>query len=365
MISKILHEDLEYTFSKLSKNELDKLKHSTILITGCGGFLGQYHLAFFYEFGEKLNIKKVIGIDNFMLGKSPFITEIEKNIQLFDIKQMDICSLDTTDFLSKYDVDYVVHMASIASPTYYRKHPIETLDSNVWGLRNLLDIFSKKNIKGFLFYSSSEIYGNPLGEENIPTNESYWGNVSPIGPRACYDEAKRFGETLCYYYEKLYSMPVSVVRLFNIYGPGMNLNDRRAPADFANSIISNRDIEIYSDGTTTRSFCYVADSVVGELKALLSPYNGAFNIGLNEKETTIRELAETFIDVGEKICCYKGEISFEQSKDAEYLVHDPSRRCPDLSKARTLLHFEPTISLEDGVERYIRHILEIGENAKW
>ena len=146
-------------------------------------------------------------------------------------------------------------MASIASPSFYRKYPIETLDANIWGLRRLLDFYCEKNIRGLAFYSSSEIYGDPT-PENIPTPETYRGNVDCQGPRACYDEAKRFGETMCYLFHQKYNMPITIIRPFNNYGPGVRLNDARVLADFANAVRQNKDIVMFSDGSPTRTFCY-------------------------------------------------------------------------------------------------------------
>ena len=170
----ILEQDLLYTWNTLTDSEKKALCGSTILITGCGGFLGQYHLSFYEKYANELQLKKVIGIDNFMLGKSPLIRKLSEN-PLFDIYEMDISDFNDQHLGDKYSVDYVIHMASIASPTYYRLHPLETVDSNIRGLRTLLDAFSSKNIKGFLFYSSSEIYGNP-DNKMVPTSEEYWGN---------------------------------------------------------------------------------------------------------------------------------------------------------------------------------------------
>lgn len=359
----ILNLDLEYVWNALSDGEKGALHGSTVLITGCGGFLGQFHLSFYEKYANELQLKKVIGIDNFMLGKSPLIQKLS-NSPLFDIYEMDVADFNNQHLGDKYSVDYIIHMASIASPTYYRLHPLETVDSNIRGLRTLLDYFSHKRIKGFLFYSSSEIYGNP-SSTMVPTPETYWGNVSCVGPRACYDESKRFGETLCYVYYKLYNMPLSIIRLFNVYGPGLKLNDRRAPADFANAILQNEDICVFSNGQPTRTFCYVADSFVGELKAMLYGKFEVFNIGMPEPEITIREFAEIFKVTGEEIMHYGGKIKFKTSDDKDYLTHDPERRAPDITKAQTLLHFYPKIDVYAGVNRYLRYLMEEEGSVVW
>ena len=203
-----------------------------------------------------------------MLGQPEWIKKIAKN-DIIDLHKFDIIIDNIQDIKFSDQVNLIIHMASIASPTFYRKYPIETLDANIWGLRSLFDYYKDKNIKGFLFFSSSEIYVDPT-PENIPTSEEYNGNVSATGPRACYDESKRFGETMCRLFSEKYNMPIGVVRPFNNYGPGMKINDKRVPADFANAVYNNKNITILSDGRPTRTFCYVADAIVGYLKILPS-----------------------------------------------------------------------------------------------
>jgi nucleoside-diphosphate-sugar epimerase len=187
-----------------------------------------------------------------------------------------------------------VHGASIASPTFYRKYPVETLDANIWGLRHILDLYrGRDTLKGLLFFSSSEIYGDP-DPSAIPTPETYRGNVSCHGPRACYDESKRFGETMAWVYAQQFGMPITVARPFNNYGPGMRLGDKRLPADFALAVTEGRDLVILSDGTPTRTFCYVADAVAGYLLCLLHGSYDYFNIGIDKPEIMVRELAEIY-----------------------------------------------------------------------
>jgi UDP-glucuronate decarboxylase len=362
-MNKTLDLDLEYTWNALNVDEKRKLSNCTILITGCGGFLGQYYLSFFEKYQRQLNIKKIIGIDSFLLGVSPLIRRLKEH-PIFDIREMDVKDFSNSDILGKYEIDYVLHMASIASPTYYRKHPLETIDSNIWGIRVLLEAFAKRQIKGFLFYSSSEVYGNPDAAK-VPTTENYWGNVSCIGPRACYDESKRFGETLCWIFHKIYNMPIRIVRLFNVYGPGLKINDRRAPADFAQSIVTNTDIVIFSNGQPTRTFCYVADSVIEEIKALLSNDFDVFNIGSSSEEMTILQLAELFRKIGKEYFGYNGKVIYKTSVDKEYLVHDPQRRCPDISKAKEKLGYLPMIEPQEGIHRYLQYLQEEGKKATW
>ena len=258
------------------------------------------------------------------------------------------------------DVDYIIHMASIASPTFYRKYPLETVDANILGLRALLEFYKNKDIKGFLFFSSSEVYGDP-DPSYIPTPEDYRGNVAMIGPRACYDESKRFGETLCYLYAEKFHIPISIVRPFNNYGPGMRLNDKRVPADFAKAVVENKKLVMYSDGKPTRTFCYVTDAIVGYLKALLYEPFDYFNIGIDKPEISVKELAEIYKEAGSVIYNFDQSIEFRESAEPSYLTHNPSRRCPDISKARKLLNYAPSISVVEGVHRFLSFLKERGE----
>lgn len=356
----IRNEDLKYIYNNLSNDEKNKFKDSTILITGCGGFLGYYFMHFFNEYAQDLSIKKIIGLDNFMLGESDWIKRLNKS-DLFDIITFDIIKDDISNVANANEADFIIHMASIASPTFYRLHPIETLDANIWGLRSLFDFYLDKNIKGFLFFSSSEIYGNP-DAMNIPTSEEYNGDVSCTGPRACYDESKRFGETMCKLFSEKYNMPIGVVRPFNNYGPGMKINDKRVPADFAKAIYENKDINILSDGSPTRTFCYISDAITGYLKILLYGKYDFFNIGIDFPEISIKELAEIYVEAGSEIFDYNGKVTYEISEDVDYLTNNPERRCPNINKAKEILNYNPSIKVNEGVKRFLQFIKENDEN---
>ena len=360
----IIAKDFDHTLNGLSQSERVKLKDSTILITGCGGFLGYYFMRFFDAKAETLGIKKVIGLDNFMLGYPEWIKELEKK-PTFEIVKFDIIKDNIASVKGAEQADYIIHMASIASPMFYRQYPIETLDANIWGLRSLLDFYKEKNIKGFLFYSSSELYGNP-DPEHVPTSEEYYGYVCATGPRSCYDESKRFGETMCMLWAQKYNMPIGVARPFNNYGPGMRINDKRVPADFALAVKENRDIEILSNGSPTRTFCYIADSINGYLKILLHGSYDYFNIGIETPEITISQLAEIYVKAGKKVFGYTGKVKYATSEDKQYLTNNPQRRCPKIDKARTILGYNPSISVEEGVERFLTFIKENKEGEfKW
>jgi nucleoside-diphosphate-sugar epimerase len=254
------------------------------------------------------------------------------------------------------DFQYIIHAASIASPTYYRKYPIETMDANVNGLRTLLEYCRQQQendnpVEGFLFYSTSEIYGDP-SPENIPTPETYRGNVSCTGPRACYDESKRYGETLCVNFARQYDLPIKAARPFNNYGPGLKITDKRVLPDFARDVLAGRDIILLSDGSPTRTFCYIADAIVGYYKILVKGKPGeAYNIGAEKPEISMANLAERVTALAKELFDYQGKVVRQKSTDDEYLIDNPNRRCPIITKARTDLGYNPTIGIDEGLKR--------------
>ncbi len=360
-MKKIVQQDLQRIYNGLTEEERGSFRDSTILFTGGAGFLGFYFIHFFTHYRQELKIKKVICLDNFQVGCPQWLTKLSGAGQV-ELRKFNVVTDDIADVPGAAEADYIYHMASIASPIFYRKYPIETLDANIWGLRRLLDFYREKPIKGLVFYSSSEIYGDPT-PENIPTPETYRGNVDCQGPRACYDEAKRFGETMCYLFHQKYQTPISIIRPFNNYGPGMRLNDARVPADFANAVRQNQDIVMFSDGSPTRTFCYISDAITGYLKALLYAAKGfeAFNIGMDKPEISIRRLAEIYTEAGKEIFGYAGQAKFSVSADREYLQNNPNRRCPVIDKARRLLEYEPRVPVEQGVRYFLEYVKECKE----
>lgn len=356
----VVLRDLAYINSKLESVN-HKLKGASVLMTGCGGFLGFYMMQYLVVHAADLGIRKIIGLDNFILVRPKWLQNLEEDypevltIHKFDVANDLISSVDGAD-----SVDFVIHAASIASPVFYRQYPVATLDANIWGLRTLLDFYNNKNLKGFLFFSSSEIYGDPA-PDMIPTNEEYNGNVSCQGPRSCYDESKRFGETMCWVYATQFDMPITIARPFNNYGPGMSLGDRRLPADFARAVMSQNDINIFSDGTPTRTFCYVADAVVGYFLCLLHGRYDYFNIGTESPEISVRDVAKTYVEASASILNVDLSVKYLASEDSDYMTNNPNRRCPDIGKARSILKYNPTIELRDGIFRYISFLQEEGE----
>ena len=350
----VVDEDLRYICNNL-KTELLELSGKKVLIAGGAGFLGYYMVQAILHWNRKNSIRKPIDLtvhDNFMRGVPDWLKNLEGHKNLVVEKH------DVIDKLPNNEgtFQYIIHAATIASPIYYRKHPIETMDANINGLRNFLDYCidrkSKgKPVKGFLFFSTSEIYGDP-DPGNIPTSETYRGNVSCTGPRACYDESKRYGETLCVNFAKQYDLPIRIARPFNNYGPGLKISDRRALPDFARNIFNNENIVLLSDGSPTRTFCYVADAIIGYFKILIRGKDGeSYNIGLDKPEISIYELAERTINISRKIFDYKGKLVMKISDDKEYLTDNPNRRCPIIDKARKELDYNPTICLDEGLKR--------------
>ncbi len=340
-------KDLEYILSK-TKEEFKTLGGKTILFTGADGFLGYYFLKTIIAFNQKFPKKKIqiFALDLYKAGIPQCLKKSNVKILKRDITRYKISA--NTAF------DYIIHAASIASPTFYRQYPVETINANVQGLYNILFYMlsrqkRRKKIKGLLFFSSSEIYGDPT-EGNIPTPESYRGNVSCTGPRACYDESKRFCETLCVNFATVYKLPIKIVRPFNNFGPGLKLGDKRVIPDFADDILHNRNITILSQGAPTRTFCYIADAIIGYIKALIkgSPAE-SYNIGVEKEEISMLSLAEKMKNIAKKNFGYSGKVVIKKSRDKNYLTDSPNRRCPKIAKAKKELGFKPEITLEEGL----------------
>ena len=360
MTNTVVQADLDHIHTGLGA-KAEAFRGQTIVITGCAGFLGFYITQYFVRFAETLGIKRVIALDTFLLDQPKWLADLAADAgDLLDVRSFDISKDDLRTIPGAAEAGFVVHGASIASPTFYRKYPVETLDANIWGLRAILDLYrGRDTLKGLLFFSSSEIYGDP-DPASIPTPETYRGNVSCHGPRACYDESKRFGETMAWVYASQFNLPITIARPFNNYGPGMRLGDKRLPADFALAVTEGRDLVILSDGTPTRTFCYVADAVTGYLLCLLHGTYDYFNIGIDKPEIMVRDLAEIYRAAGEKVYGYQGAVHYQEAEDPAYLEDNPNRRCPVIDKAREVLGYTPTIHVEEGIERYLRYLKEEG-----
>ena len=353
-LSDIVEKDLVYISNNLQE-EFGRLAGKKLLITGGAGFLGYYLVQSILHWNEKKSDTDSIHVtvyDNYARGVPAWLSGLQKN------KDLTLVRHDITGPLPQGidSFQYVIHAASIASPTYYRKHPIETMDANVNGLRYLLEYGRQQKktaapLEGFLFFSSSEIYGNP-SPENIPTPETYYGYVSCTGPRACYDESKRYGETLCVNFARQYELPIKIARPFNNYGPGLKITDKRVLPDFARDILAGKDIVLLSDGSPRRTFCYVADAIIGYFRILVLGRNGeAYNIGADAPEISMLDLAGQVVKIAKDLFDYNGKVVQQAASDRYYLTDNPTRRCPNIGKARNELQYNPGVSLEEGLRR--------------
>ena len=305
-----------------------------IVITGGSGFVGSYLC-------EKLinNGHKIIVIDNLLTGSRENIND------LLDNENFSFIEHDVQDHIEIEDkVDYVLHFASAASPKAYTEHPVNTLKAGSVGTINTLGL-AKKHSAEYLLASTSEVYGDPLIS---PQNEEYWGNVNPNGERSMYDEAKRFAEAAVATYSRSYGLKTKIVRIFNTYGPRMQLNDGRVVTNFIVQALRNENITIYGDGTQTRSFSYVEDTVAGIISLMNSTEYDVFNIG-NPNEMTVGQLAEKIIKLTD---------STSEIKYLELPNDDPKQRKPDITKAKTKLNWEPKVNLDEGLAKTITWVEE-------
>jgi nucleoside-diphosphate-sugar epimerase len=316
-----------------------------VLIAGGAGFIGSHLSKKLLDEGYTVGV-----IDNLLTGVKDNI------VQLLDNPQFMFFQASVTDSLANVaermgEINYIFHLASPASPNEksersYIAHPIETMLANSTGTYNLLTLAKEKNAK-LLYASSSEVYGNPAVS---PQPETYWGYVNPNGIRSVYDEGKRFGEAMCFGFVRKYDTDVRAIRIFNTYGPKMHKDDGRAVTAFINQALQGVPLTIFGDGSQTRSFCYVDDLINGITRAMFTDNTKGqvFNLG-NPDERTIKEFAELI----KKLTGSQSEITYEAMPQ-----DDPVRRKPDIEKARQLLHWEPTISLEAGLQKTIAYFRE-------
>lgn len=309
---------------------------SKFIVTGGAGFIGSHLCESLLQKGDT-----VYCLDNLLTGARKNIAHL-KDLGDFHFIEFDVTAelpeKIKTNFL---ELSGIYHLASPASPPFYKKYSIETLLVNSVGTKNMLDLAKELN-SSFLFSSTSEVYGNPLVH---PQKEIYFGNVNPVGVRACYDEAKRFGEALIMEYIRKFHLNARIVRIFNTYGPRMQADDGRVVVNFVNQALNGRNLVMYGDGSFTRSFCYVDDMVSGLILAMESERarGEVINIGFPQ-EHTIREIAEIIIKLTRSKSLITKSISSED---------DPSRRRPDIGKAKKLLGWEPKIDLEQGLIKTI------------
>ncbi|MDT8068399.1 MAG: UDP-glucuronic acid decarboxylase family protein [Terriglobia bacterium] len=310
------------------------------LVTGGAGFLGSHLCDALLADGAS-----VIAVDNLLTGRV-YNLEHLANEPRFTLEQHDICK--PFDFGK---IDYVFHFASLASPVDYMRHGLETLAVGAAGTFNSLDLTRKYNAR-FLLSSTSECYGNPTVH---PQPESYWGNVNPIGPRSVYDESKRFAEAVTMAYHRYHKVDTRIVRIFNTYGPRLQLNDGRVISNFMKQALRGDDLTVYGDGRQTRSFCYVSDEIEGILRLARSCEHLPVNIG-NPGEFTMLECAEVVL----RVTGSTSKVRFEPLPE-----DDPVQRRPDISKAKALLGWSPTIDLETGLKLSLPYFRERLEREKF
>ena len=303
---------------------------SRIVITGAAGFIGSHLSEALLDRGHS-----VVGIDNLLTGDTANIAHLAGRDFVF-VKH------DVTNYINvDGPVDAVLHWASPASPIDYLELPIPTLKVGALGTHKALGLAKAKNAR-FVIASTSEVYGDPLEH---PQKESYWGNVNPVGPRGVYDEAKRFAEAMTMAYHRFHGLDTKIVRIFNTYGPRMRLRDGRAVPAFMSQALTGEDVTIFGSGRQTRSFCYVSDLVDGIIRLMESKENDPVNIG-NPQEMTIEEIARMII----KLTGSKSKLVYRPLPE-----DDPKVRQPDITRARTLLGWEPKIGLEEGLTRTLEY----------
>lgn len=337
-----LDSDIEEIVSRLGA-AADSFAGKTVLLTGGRGFLGRYFTQVFALLNASVLEQpvKLIVLDN-------LITAGDEGARMDESADISFFRHDVIQpFSWDGSLDYIIHAAGIASPFYYRAYPLETLEVAITGTRNMLELAKAKEAR-LTFFSSSEIYGDP-DPKHVPMAESYRGNVSCQGPRACYDESKRVGETLCYIFHTMKGTDTNVIRPFNVYGPGMQETDYRVLPNFASRIKSGLALNVYGSGSQTRTFCYITDALVGFLCVVLNGVPGeAYNVGNPKPEISMIDLVGRIERVlGREIA--HNLIEYPDS----YPADEPNRRCPDIRKARLQVGFRPEVDLDDGLARFL------------
>ena len=339
MIEEFTHDEIE---KLINYKFFRKINIKNILITGCGGFIGSYLTSALLS---KKNKKKfnIYGLDILKpkFNKKKVFTE-----RFFFIKN-DLTKLKS--FKSKVKIDMIIHLAGIPSPTYYKKYPFKTYYLNS-DLSQIFLEYAKKNKSKFIYFSSSEIYGNP-DDKNIPTKESYEGRVSSISDRSCYDESKRSGETFSYIYKNYYNLDVKIIRPFNFYGNGTRINDKRIIPQFFLDGVNNKRINVFSNGKQTRAYCNIIDAIPIIIKICFFGKQFVYNVGNNEIEISAFGLAKmikkTIGDNSIKI----NKVSYPN----DYPSNEPRRRCPDTSKIEKEFKYKPKVKLEKGIKYFFNY----------
>jgi nucleoside-diphosphate-sugar epimerase len=348
--NKVIEEDLEFIVS--TKLPWDKMEGANILITGANGFLPAYMIEtiLFLNDHRFKNKAKVFALAR---NKGRVLSRFSNYGKRKDLTYIiqDVCSPIK---ISK-KMDFIIHAASQASPKYFGNDPVGTLSANVLGAYNLLEFVRSKKVRGFLFFSSGEVYGE-VGGKQVPIKEDCYGYIDPTNVRSCYAESKRMVETMCISWFHQYGLPVKIVRPFHTYGPGMRLDDGRVFADFVADVVSGRNIKLNSDGSAIRAFCYLADATLGFFTVLLKGKNGqAYNVGNEEEEISIKDLAYLLADL---FSAKKLQVRVNaRSKKAGYIKSPIIRNSPDTHKLRNL-GWLPHYSLTKGFKRTVESFYE-------
>ena len=309
-----------------------------VLVTGGSGFIGSHLCEALLARGDE-----VLCLDNFFTGARKNVAHLQTN-PAFEVIRHDVVEPILLE------VDRVFHLACPASPIHYQLHPVKTVQTSVVGTNNVLDICRRTDAR-FVLASTSEIYGDP---QVHPQHEDYWGNVCTTGPRACYDEGKRVAETLTADFARQFGVDARIARIFNTYGPRMRPDDGRVVSNFIVQALRGESLTIYGDGSQTRSFCYVSDLVDGLLRLMDAPaVNGPVNLG-NPEEITMLALARRVVDV-----VGAGELVYRPLPE-----HDPARRCPDITRARNWLSWQPRVSLDEGLVHVVDDLRAVVGGAR-
>jgi UDP-glucuronate decarboxylase len=338
----LLKSDIDEICQRLAVPAQD-FAGKTVLLTGGRGFLGRYFMEIFARLNETVLDEpvKLVALDN-------LITAGKEGSEIPEFENVRFVEHDVTKpFDWDGPLDYVIHAAGIASPYYYRAFPLQTLEVAITGTRRMLELADAHNAR-FVFFSSSEIYGDP-DPKHVPMAESYRGNVSCQGPRACYDESKRVGETLCYIFHTTNGTKTNTIRPFNVFGPGMQETDYRVLPNFASRIKAGQALNVYGSGDQTRTFCYITDAMTGFLQVILKGVPGeAYNIGNPKPEISMIELVKRIEAIANTPVAYN-IVEYPDS----YPADEPNRRAPDIRKAKLQLDFAPVVDLDEGLKRFL------------
>jgi UDP-glucuronate decarboxylase len=334
----IIHKESNEVFQVLKKENIF-FKGKKILLLGSDGFLGRYFVEYF-KCLLKNNIQLNLDCVDNNISSEHISSPSNKNIKFYKNNVM--------KFNNKKKYDVIIFLAGIASPTIYKKYPIESLEVSYLGAKKFLEK-SKKDKSQFIFFSSSEIYGNP-DNKNVPTKETYYGNVNSFGPRSCYDEGKRVGETLCYIYKNYLNTNIKIIRPFNVFGPGMSVNDDRVIPRFIRAQKKKKPLTIYNHGKQTRSFCYITDAMIGFIKVIsLGKKGEIYNVGNDTEEVTMNKLANLVKTISQDKKLKIKNVDYPN----HYPSNEPMRRCPDLKKINKDTKFKPLFSLRASLKSFI------------